>query len=227
MLNLYRLCILLSVFVCLFIGCEKQQPVAKKNEYLFRIGDRTVSVLEFENAFEIAKSAYSPDIVTDPVLLKEIQVKTLMELMEKSILKQRAEELLITVSDTELDAVIKSLTQGYPPGEFEKELLESAVSYQHWKEQLRDRLLMEKVIAMEMAGKMSITDQDIQAYSKKLKRENKNSGNADLIVQEDALFKQICKDKAEEIYPVWMAELKKRYPITMNKTIWERIINSE
>ena len=110
-------------------GCSGSKP-EDPDEYLIRVGDNVVTVLDFNKAFEIAKTAYSHNVMQNPVAFKEAQLRLLNQMTEELILLERARELNISVSDQELDKTIAKIKSDYPDDVFEEVLLEYAVSYQ-------------------------------------------------------------------------------------------------
>ena len=104
---LYKLAQLIGCFlmVGLVAGCA--DPGSEiLDEYLIRIGDREVSVMEFQEAFEIVKTAYPHDIRHNHEDFKNAQLRLLNQMTVEMILLERAEELAIEVSESELEKVI-------------------------------------------------------------------------------------------------------------------------
>jgi hypothetical protein len=68
------------------------------------------------------------------------------------------------LDDAELETAIQEIKADYPEDEFEQMLLESAIPFSLWKDRLRVRLLMEKVVDRELLQPVEITTQDIEDY---------------------------------------------------------------
>jgi hypothetical protein len=83
---------------------------------------------------------------------------------EELVIDRRAGELGIQLDDAELEAAIQEIKKDYPEDEFEQMLLESAIPFSLWKDRLRVRLLMEKVVDRELVQPVEITTQDIEDY---------------------------------------------------------------
>jgi len=113
------------------------------DESLIRVSDRVLTVLEFNQAFEISKTAYPHNLRHEPDSYKDAQLRLLNQLMVEMIILERAEELGLYVSDEELEKAIADIKSDYPEDSFEKTLLEFAVSYDSWEARLRNRLLLE------------------------------------------------------------------------------------
>ena len=216
------------ILLCLLAGCGQKDADLGK-EVLIRVGTRNLTVLEFNNAFEIAKIAYDDNLRQQPEDLRDAQIRLLNELTVEMILLEEAQKIGIKVSDQELEKAVAEIKGDYPEGEFEKTLLEFAVSYDSWKNRLKNRLIMNKVIEEELASKITITPKDVTEYyqehyqGKELDSESGQSSN-DI---NEAIVKQLRRRKAEEKYQAWIETLKAKYDIEVNIKLWEKLTGSK
>ena len=215
-------------FLFLFLGCgEKGHGLG--NEVLIRLGDRIVTVIDFNAAFEISKIAFDHGAGEQSEDLQKAQLRLLNELILEMILLERADEIGISVTDIELEGAVAAIKSDYPSGEFEKALLEFAVSYETWESRLKTRLIMEKVIEKELENRITITPEDIAAYYKKNFQGKKGefestptSGDINEII-----VKQLRREKAEDSYKTWIEELEVKYEIEINSEQWGKIAGSK
>jgi hypothetical protein len=211
-------------FLFLFLGCGEKGPDLG-NEVLIRVGDRVVTILDFNEAFEISKIALTHGAGEQSEDLRKAQLRLLNELILEMILLERADEIGISVTDVELEGAVAAIKSDYPSGEFEKTLLEFAVSYETWESRLKTRLIMEKVIEKELENRITITPEDIAAYYKKNFQGKK--GESDSIPASgdinEIIVKQLRREKAEEGYKTWIEELKTKYEIEIDGEQWEKI----
>ena len=217
-----------SVVVFLAVAaCEQKEPDLGK-EVLIRVSDRVMTVLDFNSAFEIAKIAYDDNIKENPEDRINAQIRLLNQLTVEMILLERAEELGITVSEAELEKAVSGIKSDYPEGEFEKTLLEFAVSYEAWENRLRNRLIIDKVIEEELNNRITITPEDISEFYQKnyQDREDKTESAQDSEDINEAIVKQLRRIKAEESYNSWIEELRGKYEIEINRDQWERLTGS-
>jgi len=218
-----------SAILLLFWSACEQKDTDLGKEVLIRVGDRVTTVLDFNNAFEIAKIAYDDNIKEQPEDLKNAQIRLLNQLTVEMILLERAEELGISITEAELEKAVSEIKSDYPEGEFEKTLLEMAVSYDFWKQRLRNRLILEKVIEAELNNQITITPEDISEYYQK-NYESRDEESESVRKSEDineAIVKQLRRQKAEETYNSWIEELKGQYAVEINKDQWEKITGLE
>ena len=224
--KVYKL--LLFLITIVLIGCSNSDSNVE-DEFLIRLGSRSVTVLEFNEAFEIAKIAHPHQIRNKPDDLKKARLRLINQMMIELMVSERAQELEIKLSEAEVENAIAEIKSDYPEGVFEETLLEVAVSYETWVKRLKTRLIMEKVIDQELKDKIVITPGDISLYyeenfkGKQQSSElNQNSGDIN-----EAIIKILRRRKLEEAYSLWINELKSKYKIEVNNTQWEKISGAE
>ena len=224
--SLFRIfCLIGLVLLCfLSTGCE-QKTTDYGNEVLLSVGDRVLTVLDFNQAFEVSKTAYAHNIRLQPEELRDAQVRLLNQLTVELLMLERAKELEISVTDDELERAVSEIKSDYPEGEFEETLIEFAVSYDVWLNRLRTRLTMDKVVEAELKNRISISPEDISQYYKKNfegKEIEPDSSQSSEDINE-AIVKQLRHEKAERAYKTWIEELKTKYPININSEQWDKI----
>jgi hypothetical protein len=158
----------------------------------------------------------------NPAALRTARRRLLDQLTEELILIERAKELDIRVADAEIEAAVQEIKSDYPDGDFEKMLLEYAISYPVWKQRLRRRMLMEKVIEEELKYRITIEPDEILAYYDTHIRSKSDSAS---ISGDKNVFivMQLRRKKAEEAYWDWIQKLEKAYTIEINQTAWKKI----
>ncbi|MEJ2657781.1 MAG: SurA N-terminal domain-containing protein [Desulfobacterales bacterium] len=228
-----------ALICCLWVGwaltgCSGSEQ-KQKDAYLIKVGDRIITVADFNKAFKIAKAAYSSDGIQQPDSIMKVRLRLVQQMAEEMILLERAKDLGIAVTDSEVEKASENIKADYPGNEFEKSLIEYAVPYPSWKEGLKKRLIMEKVVAKELGGRIDITPEDISKYSQahlsnvsetpdkntKETTEGAESKTPDPKATEkaghDAIVKILRREKMENAYASWMEELKKKYIVEINK----------
>jgi hypothetical protein len=215
-------------FLLLFSGCgEKDSGLA--NEVLISVGDRVVTILDFNEAFEISQIESVHRTSEQSEDLRKAQLRLLNELIIETILLERARESGISVTDIELERAVGAIKSDYPAGEFDETLLEFAVSYETWESRLKTRLIMEKVIEKELENRITITPEDIAEYYKKNFQDKKGESESTPASGDinEIIVKQLRREKAEETYRAWIEELKAKYEIEINAEQWEKITKSQ
>jgi hypothetical protein len=214
-----------AAVVFALIGCSGHDT-GTGDEYLVRIGERAVTVADFNRAFEIAKTAYSHNSLQNPDDTKDTQLRLLNQMTEELVLLQRAGELGIGVSDEELEKAIEKIRADFPDDAFEQTLLEYAVSYKSWKSGLKTRLLMEKLVQQELKDETVIQPDEVaKFYEENYNNDATQSGDTrNPAAVEEIIVKQLRRVKIENAYRNWIENLRKRYTIDINKDQWNKIL---
>ena len=104
--RLFKAVVMLSAL----IACADSNP-ANKEDILARVQDSVMTPLEFRQAFEIAKNAYSHNEMQDPIAFRAAQMRLLNQLTDEMVILERASELGIEVSDDELEKAVADITK--------------------------------------------------------------------------------------------------------------------
>jgi hypothetical protein len=104
-------------------------------------------------------------------------------------------------------------------------LLEYAVSYRFWKERLKVRLLMQKVVTRELAEQIVITAEDISKYYQEHLHESRLSVDAQNASENvnKLIIRRLRREKAELAYRDWLKTLRRKYPVEINQDKWQAI----
>jgi len=206
-------------------GCSDFEH-KQRNEYFIKVGDRTITVADFNKAFEIAKNAYPQNRIQRPDVNREVRLRLIQQLTEEMILLERAEELGITITDSQVEKALRDIKKDYPDNVFQEILLEYAIPYQSWKEGLKTRLLMEKVITQELGDKIEITHDDISKYYEEHFKDDNTSPDVKAVSKDinNIIIKILRKEKMEKAYASWIKKLKNKYAVKINKKELEKMI---
>lgn len=214
-----------SILLCILpMGCD-QKASDYGNEVLLRVGERVLTVHDFNEAFEISKTAYAHNIRQQSEDLRDAQMRLLNQLTVEMLILERGQELGISITDDELERAVSEIKSDYPEGEFEETLIEFAVSYDAWLNRLKTRLVMNKVIEAELKNRISISPEDISQYYKKnfQGKELKSDSTQSSEDINEAIVKQLRREKSEQAYKIWIEELKTKYAIDINSEQWDKI----
>lgn len=214
-----------AAIVFALIGCSGHDT-GTGDEYLIRIGERVVTVADFNRAFEIAKTAYTHNSLQNPEDTKDARLRLLNQMSEELVLLQRAGELGLGVSDEELEKAIEKIKADFPDDAFEQTLLEYAVSYKSWENGLKTRLLMEKLVQQELQDKTVIQPDEVaKFYEENYNNDATQSGDTrNPAAVEEIIVKQLRRVKIENAYRSWIENLRKRYTIDINRDQWNKIL---
>lgn len=216
---------MIMLVVFFLAGCGNDQE-GGGNDYLLKIGDQTVTRTDYEEALEIAKTAYPYEALQDADTIRGIKTRLLKQLTEELIISTRARETGLSVSEAELDAAITAIQADYPEGAFEQTLFENAVSFAVWKKRLAARLLVEKVIRRELMEKVEVTPAAVRAYYKEHQQDTADMDPLDSR-NNVIVVKRLRRAEARKQYPEWIRKLQGEYRVELNTQIWERLLQTE
>jgi parvulin-like peptidyl-prolyl isomerase len=134
------------------------------------------------NGDKIGIGEYQARLAVETVLVKSevplnageitsLQEEVLERMIEERIMARRAWELSLVVGEEELDAKIEEIRREYNGDPFEGQFDPGGVQYPLWKEALRKRILFEKLVAVEVNAKISVTDEEAERYYRANRRE--------------------------------------------------------
>ncbi len=133
-----------------------------------------------------------------PTLGPEEQVRlregVLTGLITEKIMLQRAAELSLSVDDNELMERIREIKKDYSGGSFSEALAEEKIDFSAWREELRNTLIVEKLVDEDVNARISVSDEEAERYFNDHRTEyaaGKRVHVAQIIVRD--------RDRAEEI----------------------------
>ena len=219
---IFIICFLWSGHV--LTGCS-DLGYKQKDEYFIKVGDRIITVADFNKAFEIAKNAYPHNILQQPNVIREARLRLIQQITEEMILLERAEELDITISDSQVEKALRDIKRDYPDNVFHEIMLEYAIPYKSWKDGLKIRLIMEKVISQELGDKIEIAHDDISKYYEEHFKDDNTSPDVPALSKDmnNNIITILRKEKMEKAYASWIKTLKNKYDVEINKKELEKM----
>jgi len=109
---------------------------------------------------------------TDAVSPEEamsFKLNILNELINNQILVMHASHSLITASEAETDAKVGELRSPYSPAEFQKKLVEQGLDNDGLRKEIRESIILTKLINKDINSHISVTDAEIASYYQKNK----------------------------------------------------------
>ena len=155
------LCLLTAVLIfatCSCGGNGTSRPLATVNGMVITIDEFNKRFARDVNSL-LDRSSLTPE---DYDRLKE---EVLNILIDEKVMLFRAKELSISVSDAELAKKIEDIKESFSLEDgFDKALATRKVDYGQWKEELRKRTILEKLIAAEVNAKIQVKEAEGKAY---------------------------------------------------------------
>lgn len=93
-----------------------------------------------------------------------LKLNILNDLINNQILLGHAAHSQITVSEAEVDKKVADLESPYSKEEFQGKLAEQGIDAADLRQQVRENLIVEKLLNKEIASRLTVTDAEIAAY---------------------------------------------------------------
>ncbi len=157
-----RILPLLFCLLGLLAGCSSE-PVVEQLPPLIQINDQEINKAEFIIEFE---KSLQKDHQLSGIEREELQRSFLVQLIDRELIHGEARRLDITLSENDVESALQSYRQDYPGTTFETMLQERGLTLQIWREELKESLIMEKLLEQAVYAKVSVTDAEVTAYFK-------------------------------------------------------------
>lgn len=125
------------------------------------VNGREITRDDVEKAFRQEIDPAAPPAEEEATTAK---LNVLDNLIVQELLLAKARELKIELPDTELDAAYLEARKNIPDETYQQELTKRSLTAGDMRERLRRELLVQKVFEREVASKVNVTDQEVQAY---------------------------------------------------------------
>ena len=152
--------LLLLLALGLTAGCDPE-PAAEDPPPLIVINDQEISRNEFLAAFE--KSLHQDQPLTG-IEREELQRSFLVQLIDRELIHGEARRLDIAITEADIDAALQAYRQDYSGTSFEMMLKERELTLEDWRAELRENLIMEKLLEEAVYSRVDVSDKDVAAY---------------------------------------------------------------
>lgn len=214
----------LAIAVLAVLGCGPSDS-ERTDAYLLRVGSRKITVRDFLQAFELAKTAHPDSADQSSSALQDARRQLLNEITTELIILNRAEEVGVFVSEAELDSAIAAIKADYPPGVFEQTLSETAVPFEAWKQRMRSRLLLDKLVQAELGQRILITQEEVADYYDQHYRGKAGAADSEEKFQrlKETIVADLRRKKLEDAFVDWISQLKEKYTVDLNSQLWAEL----
>jgi parvulin-like peptidyl-prolyl isomerase len=187
------LCLLSAVLVCTVFGCGgngASKPLATVN-------GMTISIAEFNKRFARDVNSLLVRSSLAPEEYEHLKEEVLNILIDEKVMLLRAKELSISVSDADLMKKVGEIKESNSSDEgFDKANTTHTVDYGQWKEELRKRIILEKLISADVNSKIQVKEEERKIYRRKHKglyAPEKKVHVAQIVVREQEKAETILK----------------------------------
>lgn len=159
-------CIFFCVFFIITI-CSCQESISKP---LATVDGVKISIGEFNERFTKGFNVSMDRSSLTPEDRERVKEEVLHAVIDEKIMFIRAGALSLSISDAELERKIEEIKENYSGEGFERFVSVQKVNYSFWKEELRKRMLLEKLIASEVNAHITVKENEARKYYSAHKR---------------------------------------------------------
>jgi len=151
--------------VCLACGIGCSSFKTPSEDAIATVNGAEITVKDFTVKLRNALNLAGTPAALQAHNIDAIKREALDELIEEKLMLIRAEKLGLKVTDEELKKRVEEIRKDYPGENFAQVFGGEKVDYKIWSEELRKRLLLEKLIDQEVNSKITVTDEEArEAY---------------------------------------------------------------
>ena len=225
---------LITVLVILLtsgvFGCQPEtDPAVEGSAVLMTVGSEEIREDEFRRAYRVFRAAYGAEPDEPPAVERSAMLRFIQQLADQLVLMAHAREIGVVISDEALNEAVDAIRKDYPEGLFEQMLLENAVNFEDWKEALRVRLTIERLVQKELTAKVRILEEDLAAHYRNRHAHSATTpseGEAEESDRVDQLLvEQLRRQKTEDAYGPWIENLRSRYAVSIDQAVLQEIMS--
>ena len=149
-------CALLSI---LLAACNADTKT--DSPVLLRVDGREVTLEQFKQSF--SKSLPQGQKLSEEER-QELERSFLVQVIDRELSLAQADRMGLKVGPAEHEKAIEETRKEYPAGTFETMLRERGTNLKEWSNELKEDLLMEKVVQQSVYSQLDVTDEEVVAY---------------------------------------------------------------
>ena len=157
---LKTLFILLSIALA---ACTSR--VEEEKVLLAQVGNDKIYLETFEEEFSYVRSRYGSSYPLDKEAALKLKAAYLKQMIDEKLILLEGKRLGITVGTEEVDAAVSEIRKNYSDEKsFETMLTKEYINFDNWKDKIKKKLIIDKVIARAILSKIDISSEEIEAY---------------------------------------------------------------
>lgn len=143
---------------------EVPKPKAPKVKLVAEVNGKPITVEFFNEKYSRFTLRFHVPVAESPSSASELKLGFLNKLIETELLLQEAQLRGLTVNEEELDREISQLKEDYPKDTLNEALERIGLKLEEWKEDRKEKLLIDKLIQREIDSVIHVSDDEIRDY---------------------------------------------------------------
>ena len=156
--------LLLIVMLSFVAACRNEKPSPPPPApAAATVNGEAISLAEFEKSLAGEMALVKRELPLKNEEMASLEKGVLDNLIQERIMLQHARALSLSIGDAELDTRMEEIRKDYD-GRFDEPFHEGGISLPEWKEALRKRMLLEKLIALDVNAKIQVADEEAERH---------------------------------------------------------------
>jgi foldase protein PrsA len=148
--------------LCLIAACSSDDLTNRK--HIATVNGEKIYLDEYQQRLNAQKGLFSPKTFANSLQKQALLEEEILESMiTEKIVLQRAREINLSVSDTELERKINDIRKDYGNNFFNL-LKAQNVRYEDWREELRKEMLFDKLVAADVNASIRVSEDEAEDY---------------------------------------------------------------
>jgi parvulin-like peptidyl-prolyl isomerase len=143
---------------------EIPQPTKPGVKLVAEVNGKPITAEFFNEKYNRFTLRFHVPVAESPTSVSALKLGFLNKLIETELLLQEAEVRGLTVTDEELDREISHLKEDYPKDTLNEALERIGLKLEEWKEDRKEKLLIDKLIKREIDSVIHVSDDEIREY---------------------------------------------------------------
>jgi len=155
-----------SIWLCLAAAILQAETV---NRIAAVVGGEVITSNELDRAYQSDELGLRQEKDAPPISKREY----LGRMVEKIVVDQEVKRQGVTISTLEIEQALnrKRSQLGLSPGDFVQALRDQGLSLDDYREQIRQSLILAKLVSKEVKSALEISDQEIASYYERHKQQ--------------------------------------------------------
>ncbi len=182
----FPILLLLLTAALYFSGCQRDRVNSKK--VLVSFDNQTITLGEFNSLYKDTIANFG--VKDNKEQLNNLKRDLLNQLIERRLILHEAQAKNILIGDAELNDAVEKIKADYPKERFDEILKAENLTYDRWKDRIREDLIIKKALTSIVDSQINIPDAELKKYY--------NTHREEFDRKEEARVRQIVVAKEEE-----------------------------
>lgn len=155
-----------ALAIALLFSFEANAKIVEKIVAIVNGDIITLSELREISVPYVEKMQLQFSLKNDEEQIQEIEKRILDQLIDEKLVNQEADRLEIVVEDKEVDIAVRDILSKnkMTADQFEQVLLEEGLTFEDYRQQLKDQMRKMRLFDQELKSKIQITEKQVETY---------------------------------------------------------------